>query len=177
ATPPPTRGGTPPPQGKGAAPNPPAARRRCSPSAPAPPENSAAGERSASARSKSATAIPPFWCTRRAHNHGCERRSTLLRYTTMVVEDVARDFVAISHRMVWCSVATVGPTGRPRSRVLHPYWEMTGGHVRGWAVTRPTPLKLAHLAYCPYVSCSYWNPSHDTAVADYAASWPTPPRA
>jgi len=73
----------------------------------------------------------------------------------MVVEDVARDFVAITYRVVWCSVATVGPTGRPRSRVLHPYWEMTGGHVRGWAVTRPTPLKLAHLAHCPYVSCSY----------------------
>src|SRR5262249_45005859 len=70
----------------------------------------------------------------------------------------------ISHRVVWCSVATVGPTGRPRSRVLHPYWEMTGGHVRGWAVTRPTPLKLAHLAHCPYVSCSYSNPSHDTPL-------------
>jgi hypothetical protein len=94
----------------------------------------------------------------------------------MVVEDVARDFVAITHRVVWCSMATVGPTGRPRSRVLHPYWEMTGAHVRGWVVTRPTPLKFAHLAHCPYVSCSYWDPSHDTAVAECAASWQTDPR-
>jgi hypothetical protein len=30
----------------------------------------------------------------------------------------------------------------------------------------PTPLKRTHLEYNPYVSCSYWAPTHDAAVAE-----------
>jgi hypothetical protein len=86
----------------------------------------------------------------------------------MVVDDA---FVAIANRIVWCTVATVDRRGRPRSRVLHPYWEQTEDGLVGWITTRPTPLKLAHLAHSPHVSCSYWDPTHDTAIAECDAEW------
>ena len=82
---------------------------------------------------------------------------------------VAPLFVEIAHRIVWCSVSTVDRAGRPRSRVLHPYWEWDGASLVGWVATMPTPLKRAHLDRTPYVSCSYWTPSHDAAVAECRA--------
>lgn len=87
----------------------------------------------------------------------------------MVVETAALDaFVDIAHRVVWASVATVDRRGRPR--VLHPYWQRVGDGPVGWVFTRPTPLKVAHLAAAPYASCSYWEPAgHESAVAECAA--------
>jgi hypothetical protein len=87
----------------------------------------------------------------------------------MVVDP--EEFIAVAHRIVWCTVATVDRRNRPRSRVLHPYWELTGDGLVGWITTRPTPLKVAHLGHSPYVSCSYWDPAHDTAVAECHAEW------
>jgi hypothetical protein len=78
-------------------------------------------------------------------------------------------FVEMAHRIVWCSVATVDRAGRPRSRVLHPYWIWDGEALVGWVGTAPTPLKRAHLEHRPYVSCNYWAPSHDTCVAECRA--------
>jgi general stress protein 26 len=86
----------------------------------------------------------------------------------MVVQDA---FVTVAHRIVWCTVATVDRFNRPRSRVLHPYWELTGDELTGWITTRPTPLKVAHLAHSPYASCSYWDAAHDVAVAECRAEW------
>ncbi|MEZ5218491.1 MAG: hypothetical protein R2705_23655 [Ilumatobacteraceae bacterium] len=34
--------------------------------------------------------------------------------------DTAPSFVAVAHRIVWCTVATVDPDGHPRTRILHP---------------------------------------------------------
>jgi hypothetical protein len=102
----------------------------------------------------------------------------MLRCTTMVVETstaapttVPDAFVAIAHRIVWCTLATVDRLGRPRSRVVHPIWERAGDGLVGWLVTRPTPLKLAHLRHSPFVSCSYWDSTHDVAVAECHAAW------
>jgi hypothetical protein len=41
----------------------------------------------------------------------------------------------------------------------------------GWLTSRPTPLRTAHLAATPFVSCSHWDPAHDVAVAECAATW------
>ena len=87
----------------------------------------------------------------------------------MVVQEA---FVERAHRIVWCSVATVGADKRPRSRILHPIWELDDELV-GWIVTRATPIKVRHLAYSPFVSCSYWEPGHEVAVADCGAEWVT----
>jgi hypothetical protein len=85
------------------------------------------------------------------------------------LRDVAPLFVEIAHRVVWCSAATVDSRQRPRSRVLHPYWEWDGQSVVGWIATAPSPVKRAHLGKSPYISCSYWAPSQDVAVAECRA--------
>jgi hypothetical protein len=36
------------------------------------------------------------------------------------LDAVAPAFVEMAHRIVWCSVATVSPAGRPWMRILHP---------------------------------------------------------
>jgi hypothetical protein len=103
--------------------------------------------------------------------------------TTMVVETLAPPlsvtdtFVAIAHRIVWCTLATVDRAGRPRSRVVHPIWEPSDDGLVGWLTSRPTPLRRAHLAANPYVSCSYWDPAHDVAVAECRAAWVSDPAA
>jgi hypothetical protein len=79
-------------------------------------------------------------------------------------------FVGIGHRVVWGTVATVDRRGRPRSRVMHPYWQRVEDALVGWVFTRPTPVKVAHLAVNPYASCSYWDPAtYESAVAECAA--------
>ena len=83
----------------------------------------------------------------------------------------AEAFVAMAHRIVWCTAATVDASGRPRSRVLHPIWEFDGESLVGWIATGPTPTKLAHLAASPFISCNYWTTDHDTCVAECAATW------
>ena len=80
-------------------------------------------------------------------------------------------FVRMAHRIVWCSAATVDTRGRPRSRVLHPIWQWDGDRLVGWVGTGPTPVKRAHLNATPYMSLSYWAPTHDTCVADCRVTW------
>jgi uncharacterized pyridoxamine 5'-phosphate oxidase family protein len=87
-----------------------------------------------------------------------------------MVVDIEK-FITVAHRVVWCTLATVDRRNRPRSRVVHPIWESTDRGLVGWVTTRPTPLKLAHLAHTPYVSCSYWDAEHDIAVAECRAEW------
>jgi len=84
-------------------------------------------------------------------------------------------FVEVAHRIVWCTMATVDPLGRPRSRVVHPVWERDESGITGWVVSRRTPLRQTHLRHSGYVSCSYWDPQHDVAVAECAADWLTDP--
>lgn len=89
--------------------------------------------------------------------------------------EVAVPFIDMAHRIVWASVATVGPGGVPRSRVLHPIWERgdTASGVVGWIATMQTPLKLAHIDNSPWVTVSYWSPDQDNATADCRATWHT----
>jgi general stress protein 26 len=75
-------------------------------------------------------------------------------------------FVAIAHEIVWCTLCTVDPSGRPRSRVVHPVWEIADGGLTGWLTTRSGTPKLGHLEGAPHVSCSYWWEKHDVAVAE-----------
>lgn len=85
--------------------------------------------------------------------------------------EVAPAFVDMAHRIVWATVATVGPDGRPRTRILHPMWEWDGTSLSGWIATGPTPLKRAHLDAVPEVSLTYWDPSQDTCSAECTATW------
>ena len=80
-------------------------------------------------------------------------------------------FVEVAHRVVWATVATVDRQGRPRTRILHPYWVWDGAALVGWIATSPTPLKRAHLERTPFVSVNYWSPDQDVATAECRASW------
>jgi hypothetical protein len=85
--------------------------------------------------------------------------------------ETAPPFVEMAHRIVWASVATVGPDAAPRSRILHPYWVWDGSELVGWIATANASVKGQHLAVNPNVSVSYWAPNHDTCVADCRASF------
>jgi hypothetical protein len=86
--------------------------------------------------------------------------------------DAALDaFMETAQRVVYCSLATVDRRGRPRSRLVHPVWERTGDGLVGWVGSRPTPLRRAHIEATPFVSCFYWDPAHDVAVAECEATW------
>jgi general stress protein 26 len=80
-------------------------------------------------------------------------------------------FVEMAHEIVWASVATVDSQGRPRTRILHPYWEWDGTKLTGWVATGPTPVKVAHLERQPNVSVSYWATNQDTCQAECVATW------
>jgi hypothetical protein len=86
---------------------------------------------------------------------------------------IAPAFVEMAHRIVWCTVATTAPGGRPRTRVLHPIWEWDGTDLSGWIATSPRSPKAADLAAQPAVSLTYWAPSHDTCTADCDTAWET----
>jgi hypothetical protein len=85
--------------------------------------------------------------------------------------EIAPAFVEMAHSIVWASVATVDPNGRPRSRILHPIWEWNGTDLIGWIATSPSPIKHTDLAVHPDVAVSYWTTTHDTCSADCAAQW------
>lgn len=84
------------------------------------------------------------------------------------IEKVFNDRV---NRIVWCTVATVDRSGRPRSRILHPIWE----GATGWIATGRQTLKTKHLAQTPYVSLSYWDPAQEQVYADCRAEWEDDP--
>jgi hypothetical protein len=83
---------------------------------------------------------------------------------------IAPTFVDVAHRIVWAMVATVDSAGRPRSRVLHPYWEWDGTELVGYVATWQTPIKSAHLAKSPYASVGYRAEGYgDMAIAECGA--------
>jgi hypothetical protein len=83
----------------------------------------------------------------------------------------APGFVEMAHRIVWATVATVDAAGRPRSRILHPYWQWDGSSLIGWIATEPTPIKRAHVGRSPYMSVTYWTGNHDTCTAECRVEW------
>ncbi|MEM9515940.1 MAG: pyridoxamine 5'-phosphate oxidase family protein [Actinomycetota bacterium] len=85
-----------------------------------------------------------------------------------LVESVARPIV---ERVVWATIATVGPNGQPRTRLMHPVWFWNADVPTALVSARPTPLKIRHLATHPTVSCHYWDPAHDTVAIDAEARW------
>ncbi len=84
---------------------------------------------------------------------------------------LAEDVLDIVANTVWCTVTTVDGAGRPRSRILHPIWEVVDDRPIVWVMTARTPVKTAHIAANPHVALSYWSPAQHTVIADCVASW------
>lgn len=92
-----------------------------------------------------------------------------------VADSTTDEVLALAARVVrdvvWCTVATAGADGAPRARVMHPVWWWGGAAPTALVTARRTPIKVAHLAASPLVSCSYWSPTQDTATIDARARW------
>jgi len=84
------------------------------------------------------------------------------------VTSLARPIV---ERVVWCTVATAGADGVPRTRLMHPVWWWDDEVPHGLVTARPTPTKVAHFGVNPVASCFYWDPAHDTVAIDVEAHW------
>ncbi len=91
--------------------------------------------------------------------------------TAHTLAETAPAFVSIAHRIVWATVATVDPSGAPRTRILHPIWEWDGERLTGWIATGPNTPKARDLASESRVSLTYWDPSQDVATADCDTVW------
>jgi general stress protein 26 len=85
--------------------------------------------------------------------------------------DIQQDFLRFTAEIVYCTVTTVDPRGRPRSRVMHPIFEVVQEQPMGWAITNRSPVKTRHLAANPHVSCAYWSPAHNAVYVDCVANW------
>ena len=81
------------------------------------------------------------------------------------------DFLRLTAEIVWCTVTTIDAQGRPRSRILHPIFEVRDGQPVGWIATGRTPIKVADIAGNPQVACSYWSPAQNTVMVNCVASW------
>jgi hypothetical protein len=89
----------------------------------------------------------------------------------VALAELAGDLAEITGRIIWSTVTTTDQHGRPRSRIMHPVWEIGEQGVSGVIGTRRTPVKVAHLARSPWLTCSYWSPEHDAAFVDCRAEW------
>lgn len=85
--------------------------------------------------------------------------------------DIEAEFMRRVHSVVWCSLATTDRQGRPRSRILHPIWEVTTGRPVGWIATRRHTLKAAHFAHNPYVSLAYIADVSNPVYVDCRVEW------
>ena len=87
--------------------------------------------------------------------------------------DTATRFRDMAHSIVWCTVATVTPSGHPSTRVLHPIWEWDGTALQGWIATSPDSPKARDLEANPDISLTYWAPNQDTCTAWCSTTWQT----
>lgn len=92
---------------------------------------------------------------------------------TSTLEEIQSLAAPIVASIVWATATTVGPDRRPRSRIVHPVIDWTDPP-EGWITSRPTPLKLRHLAAHPFLTLSYWSPAQDSVVLDCDATWVPP---
>jgi len=81
--------------------------------------------------------------------------------------EIAPEFLARVNQAVWCNVATIDRQGRPRSRILHPFWE---GNI-GWITTRRGSPKEQHLGEHPFVSLAYIADVVKPVYVDCKALW------
>ncbi len=92
---------------------------------------------------------------------------------TNVVADfaeIAEEFTKRVSRIVWCTVATVDTKDRPRTRLLHPIWEVDSELV-GHIATGRHSLKEKHIARNPNVSLAYWDQGHEQVYVEATAQW------
>jgi general stress protein 26 len=81
--------------------------------------------------------------------------------------EIAGEFERRWKRTVWAPMTTVDKRGRPRSRMVHPYWE---GRV-GWVITFRHSAKGRDLDGVPFASFTYWDQTNEQVHVECAVSW------
>jgi general stress protein 26 len=81
--------------------------------------------------------------------------------------EIELEFIERAHCMVWCDMATVGPDGRPRTRIVHPVWEGD----TAWITSLRVGPKAADIDRSPFVSLAYVSDPVKPAYAECVASW------
>src|SRR5690606_30694118 len=85
--------------------------------------------------------------------------------TTSLPPGFAGDLMDRVRRIVWATLATTGLDGRPRARIVHPWWE----GATAWVKTRPGSPKTVHVAATPWASLLYWDQAHQVVMAECEA--------
>jgi hypothetical protein len=85
--------------------------------------------------------------------------------------EIEAEFLERAHRMVWCDMATVGPDGRPRTRIVHPIWR----DGVAWITSFRTGPKADDIGRNPYVSLAYVADPMRPAYAECVAAWEDDP--
>jgi hypothetical protein len=94
------------------------------------------------------------------HNTETTETAETLNAAKAIVEDI-----------IWATATTVSPNGSPRSRLVHPVWRWPVDGPVGYVTSRPTALRVAHIAAHPTMSFFYWSQQHDTVAIDAVARW------
>ena len=81
-------------------------------------------------------------------------------------EEIQTEFMRRVSQAVYCNMATVDRKGRPRSRMLHPVWEVATGWCISWKA-----LKNKHLELNPFVSLAYIQDRDKPVYVDCRAEW------
>lgn len=90
-------------------------------------------------------------------------------------QQMADAFIEQVHTIVWCNVATVDTKERPRSRVLHPIWEIVEGKPVGYIATGRHTLKTKHVEKRPFLSLAYIANPIKPVYADCHVQWDDTP--
>lgn len=85
--------------------------------------------------------------------------------------DIADEFQRRWQRTIWATMATVGPSGRLQSRLVHPLWE----GATGWLTTGVDSLKARHLRSNPYASLTYWDQVNEQVHVECRTEFETRP--
>jgi len=81
--------------------------------------------------------------------------------------EIEEEFIQRAHAAVLCNGATIDSHNRPRSRVLHPWWE----GATGWVTTRRSSPKVKHLAANPHLSLAYIVDPFRPIYLECTAEW------
>ncbi len=84
-------------------------------------------------------------------------------------EALQSEFMERVSQAIYCNMATIDPSNRPRSRLVHPVWEGS----TGWIISWPKTPKAKHLAHNPHVSLAYVQDKNKPVYVEATAEWLT----
>ena len=85
-----------------------------------------------------------------------------MRRARLLPAEFAAELERRVRRIIWCTLATTDSEGRPRTRIVHPWWK----DATAWVTTRPGSPKVGHVTVIPAVSLLHWDPAQQVVTAE-----------